>query len=229
MLANEDYVNLGMNSTEARPIGRPVGSTNGRRPPGGYPRLSPESRSFLAGFVEGEASFGIAKQTHHSNHKCKMRLTARDDDSVLLHELASTTRLGTVISVPNTSGSHKQVAWRVEAKADCLRLVEILDQYPLRGRKSLDYAIWRTALRWWVNGDPTRRESGRDWSAMIYLKERLQEAKLFSQAERRRTLNDFQGGLWADWPGYIAGFFTAEGCLGIYFNGSGFVPKLKCA
>jgi hypothetical protein len=40
-------------------MGRPVGSTNGRVPEGGYPDIDPEFGGFLAGFIEGEATLSI--------------------------------------------------------------------------------------------------------------------------------------------------------------------------
>jgi hypothetical protein len=72
-------------------------------------------------------------------------------------------------------------------------------RFPLRGRKSRDFAIWSAALQWWVVGDPTMTIPRRDWAPMAYLKDRL----------------DDHDGLIHDWPDYLAGFFTAEGYLGI--------------
>jgi hypothetical protein len=51
-------------------MGRPVGSTSGREPGNGYPTVSSELGGFLAGFIEGEGSFGIQKQPGGSNYRC---------------------------------------------------------------------------------------------------------------------------------------------------------------
>jgi hypothetical protein len=149
-----------------------------------------------------------------------MRLTARKDDRQLLQEIQSTTALGSLIAIPARSTSQPQTAWSVVAKADCLRLVEILNTYPLRGRKSFDYAIWGTAVGWWVGDDPTRTIVGRDWAPMAYLKTRLQEVKkyappsLYSLREDTSPPHD-------DWDAFFSGFVTAEGHLAIGQNGEG--------
>jgi hypothetical protein len=182
---------------------------------------------FLAGFMEGEASFGIARQSGRDNHKCAVSVTARDDDAALIRVLAASTALGTVRATPARAGAHGQVVWHIRAKPDCLRLAELLDAYPLRGRKSRDYAIWRAALRWWVAGDPTWRLSNRDWTPMVYLKNELQESKKFSPAEASREIRDRGDSLEPDWADFISGLVTAEGCLGIYANGVGLLPKAQ--
>lgn len=223
-------VRRGMNTrfVKRSPPGRPIGSTNGRRPVGGYPPVSFALGSFLAGFLEGEASFSIARQTGRTNFKCLMSLCARDDDKGLIEELAASTALGTVTSQVARGGSHSQVTWRIAAKADCARLVEIVDQYPLRGRKSLDYAIWRGGVCWWVADDPTRTHPNRDKTPIALLKHRLHGVKAFSQREAERVLRDDCRGLARDWPGYISGLVTAEGSLGIVRNAPGsLVPKLQ--
>jgi hypothetical protein len=179
----------------ARELGRPVESRSGREPVGGYPSISPDLGGFLAGFIEGEGSFRIRKQPKNTNHGCNMTLTARDDDADLIYELARLTELGRVTWSPARGRSRPQVAWNLSAKADCIRLIEILDEYPLRGRKSRDYAIWSAAVHWWTMGDPTRTARFRDWEPMIYLKKRLQDAKQFSPAEALRDIDDHVPGL----------------------------------
>jgi LAGLIDADG endonuclease len=153
-----------------------------------------------------------------------MSLAARDDDADLIHELATRTRLGRITRTSARKTSKPQVAWTVTAKADCVQLIELLDGYPLRGRKSRDYAIWSAAVRWWATDDPTRTIRFRDWEPMIYLKGRLHEVKAFSHAETRRIITDDGPG--SDWMDYLAGLVTAEGTLGIHRNGAVVAPKL---
>lgn len=207
-------------------MARPHGSRNGRRPPGGYPEVSQEFAGFLAGFIEGEACFSINKQTSHDNHKCGMSMVARDDDRDLVLGLARASGLGSYTRRAASDGSRSQVVWTVGAKSDCQRLVQIIDGCPLRGRKSLDFAIWRAAVDWWVGNDPTSREADRDWTPIAYLKERLHEVKHFSLAEVGREIVDTGSGLEPDWGSYLSGYFTAEGCFGIYSSG-GLKPKAQ--
>jgi hypothetical protein len=181
-------------------MARPYGSTNGRVPRGGYPQVASVDGAFLAGFAEGEASFGLAQQARgHGAHRCQFSLAVRDDDMDLVRFLADTTRVGRVVPVPARGRSRPQAAWRVAAKSDCVRLTEILDQFPLRGRKSADYAIWRSALGWWIDGDPSARRPNRDWRVMAYLSERLREVKQYGASAPVDYSRD-PPGLIGDWP-----------------------------
>jgi hypothetical protein len=199
-------------------VGRPVGSTDGRTPAGGYPEVSPTVGAFLAGFLEGEACFSISRQSRNTNHRCSMTLTARADDRSLLRSLAAATALGSLATQPPRGRSHTQVAWTIGSKADCQRLIELLTAYPLRGRKSLDYAIWSAAATWWIAANPSKRLVGRDWAPIIYLKRRLHTIKRYS-AGQGLQVRDAGSDLRADWPDFLSGYFTAEGSLGIYRNG----------
>jgi hypothetical protein len=207
--------------------GRPIGSTDGRKPAGGYPELTDELGAFLAGFIEGEGSFGIPRQVRRQNHRCAMSLTVRADDLPLLDELRDSTALGTITEQPARASSAPQATWRVAAKADCVRLIEILDRFPLRGCKSRAWAIWRSAAEWWIGGDPCTRTMHRDWEPMVYLKARLSEANSFNA--KQIVLSERVEGADGDWPGFVAGFFTAEGTLGITKNNNGLLPRAAVA
>jgi hypothetical protein len=115
--------------------------------------------------------------------------------------------------------------WNIGAKSDCLRLIQIPDAAPLRGRKSLDYAIWRAAARWWIGDDPSVRPAGRDWEPMAYLKQRLEEIKRYDPLGGPPPIDSLPG-LHGDWGDYLSGFLTAEGSLGIVSNGRRLHPAL---
>lgn len=208
-------------------MGRPVGSKNGRIPEGGYPPISDELGGFLAGFIEGEACFLIASQSGFG-YRCAMTLNSRADDALLIAELVNKSRLGTVRTVEARRTSLPQVRWSIAAKSDCCRLVEILDRYPLRGRKSRDFAIWRAGLEWWVGDDPTRRRPNRDWEPLIYLKRQLHQSKRYKEPGVPVTDDGPATGLSPDWRPFLAGFATAE--AGLVINRASekrYVPRLR--
>jgi hypothetical protein len=121
---------------------RPVGSTNGRKPPGGYPEVSWD----LAGLIAAEGCFYIAKQTRGFGYRPSMEIGMRADDGYLLETLARRTKLGRIAATPAWRTSRPQVQWQVMAKADSERLVEILDGSLLLGRKAAQYTTWRSAV-----------------------------------------------------------------------------------
>lgn len=199
---------------------RPVGSRTGRTPPGGYPTVAPPLGGFLAGFIEGEGSFVIARQTRGYGYRCGMSLSVRDDDANLVRDLAEKTRLGTLVRVEGRAGSRPQVRWSVVAKSDCRRLVEVLYAYPLRGRKAAVFAIWAAAVNWWIGLDATRQRPPREWGPLPYLKERLTSVKLYDR-EGYACADSGPDGLSSDWADYLAGFVTADGYLGMSKTPSG--------
>jgi hypothetical protein len=208
-------------------MGRPVGSKTGRIPEGGYPEVSDELGGFLAGFIEGEACFGIAGQSRGNSHHCSMTLCSRADDAPMMRELVAGTRLGTVQAVPARRTSRPQVRWCIVAKSDCLRLVEILDRHPLRGRKSRDFAIWRAGVRWWAD-DPAQRRANRDWAPLIYLKDQLHRSKRYDESAGDVVDQGSATGLDPDWRPFLAGFATAEGSLVMNRNRrTRYVPQFR--
>jgi hypothetical protein len=77
-------------------------------PAGGFPAVDVALGAFLAGFIEGEACFTISRQ-RRGPYGCSMRLCVRDDDGVLLAEMADRTRLGRLRSKAARPPSHAQL------------------------------------------------------------------------------------------------------------------------
>lgn len=207
-------------------VGRPTGSTTGRVPIEGYPPVDDQTCAFLAGFIEGEGSFNIGKQSQGTNHSCLMTLAARDDDAGLLGELQAATGLGRLNRRAARRTSNPQVAWTILAKSDCLRLIELLDIAPLRGRKAHDYALWRAAVRSWVGPGASVYRKSRDWEGIRYLKARLESERRYDPARPPYRLFEAADPV-SDWPAYFAGLLTADGTIGISMNGRAFTPRVQ--
>ena len=132
---------------------------------------------WLAGLIDGEGSFTITP--NRPGFTCRLTLGLRDDDSEILTEIRDRTGLGRVLLHKRSGGNRQPLSlWRVERKADCQALCAILDAFPLRSKKSKDYAIWREAVDLMAAmtgavgpGQP------RDWSAVAELKEKLADVR----------------------------------------------------
>jgi hypothetical protein len=142
-----------------------------------------------------------------------MAINVRDDDRALLEQLCLATRLGRITEVRARGTSRAQVCWSVGAKSDCLRLAEILESAPLRGRKSADFDLWHGAVHAWVGEDARLRRPSRCWDDLEYLAGRLKNAKRFGAAPSPSVTDP--PGLEPDWAPYLAGFLTAEGHFSI--------------
>jgi hypothetical protein len=134
---------------------------------------------WLAGFIDGEGCFRIHKQKRGEWYAPTFSLKLRDDDLLTLFDLAVDLGIGCVARDTSRNGNSRPCAvWRVQSRADCLALAEILDRYPLRSRKARDYAVWRRALD--VAGAlprGNRWHGPKDWTPLIDLKRELEQAR----------------------------------------------------
>jgi hypothetical protein len=104
----------------------------------------------------------------------------------------------------------------VEAKSDCLRLVHLLDQYRLRGRKAVQYGIWRRAVLAWIAGDATSCRKPGDWGPFAGWKAELKEAKRFRpNAATARNGRDER----AIPNAFLSGLITADGSFSVTDEG----------
>lgn len=132
---------------------------------------------WLAGFIDGEGSFII----HGAERKqCRMCVKLRADDRAILDEIVERTGIGRVTHQPNNARTNPQYGWLVITKADCQRLVALLERYPLRAKKARDFEIWREAVRQWVAMAPRNGHKRNDWTGMAVLQDQLMEGRRFS-------------------------------------------------
>lgn len=108
---------------------------------------------WFAGLTDGEGSFTIRKRNHKNpciNYRCRFRIGLRDDDQFILEEIHGILDIGTIYNMPartnDVRNRQPQVEWGVHAIADCAKLVEIFERFPLRAKKKHDFAVWRCAV-----------------------------------------------------------------------------------
>ena len=148
------------------------------RPVDTYPAVDKSFGHWLAGFADGEGSFGISQP--RKSYICKFHISLRLDDADILHECQHRLELGNVGLVKREklrSPNEKPCArWEVGGKIPCLRLVQIFDEFPLRAKKRRDFEIWREAVIEWNALSP---ESGYpyDWTRMAELRTALNRCR----------------------------------------------------
>lgn len=140
----------------------------------------------LASLADGEGCFVIGevnKTKIQSTFACSFVIKMRADDAALLERFHDLFEMGNIHhgKAWRTDGAKRNpwVAWNVCKKVDCLRLVDIFDEYPLWSRKQEQYLIWRDAVIEWGT---MQRGDLNDYSAMANYRRELRAARSFVAA-----------------------------------------------
>lgn len=143
------------------------------------PNLTPEFGNWLAGFIDGEGTFNI-RRCKTGQYTCCFGINVRDDDNEVIHEIRRRTRIGHVISYPGRGKHRPLIRWQVNSKADCLKLVHLLECFPLRAKKRRDFLIWREAvLSWRETTAKNMWSEPRDWTDMAEMKEQIENVRKY--------------------------------------------------
>jgi len=147
---------------------------------------------YLAGLIDGEGCFRVQRH-ERGTHTCTFSMKMRRDDRAILEKAGRWTRAGIVRDVKGDGNSSLLATWVVQDKEGCQRLVDILDKYPLRAKKYLDYATWREAVCEW-----TLRPRGNRWKGQS---DQTQAAALKARIEHVREYADppWSGNGFQDW------------------------------
>src|SRR3954471_16191606 len=175
MLDNGRSVNLSVKRLTVSFVGRPLGgraSIRARIRAGGD--LSLQDGHGLAGFIEAEGSFGIRTTNAGRSWVCDFRLSQRDDDAAVLAQIQRRTGLGVLTPYPARGNSKPQTTWSIRSQLECLRLVGILEEFALRGRKRREFVVWAEAVRQWTAKNGAVRAV-----AMRHASERLRSLRCY--------------------------------------------------
>jgi hypothetical protein len=103
--------------------------------------MDERERSFLAGFLEGEASLIVHEQNGGQSHGCLMTLNQRDDEQETIEWLLTSTGLGRLRRVKAQRTSKPQISWVVSSQDHCRELLALIDACGFHGRRSAELGI----------------------------------------------------------------------------------------
>lgn len=134
---------------------------------------------WLAGFVDGEGCFYIARLSHRPlGYSPRFSLSVRADDADIVEYAQKWTGLGTTHYYTATTGS-RIIRWVVQSHSDCAALVSLFTEYPLRAKKQRDFQVWSEAV---AVAAQVKLGRGKDNSEITQklasLKDRLAQARI---------------------------------------------------
>lgn len=152
--------------------------------------------AWLSGLVDGEGCFLINMRRFDTGNiiYCPHFILAlRADDADILFEIADHLEIGRIYeNKPTNTCPNATLRWVIASASDCLGLIAILDEFPLRTRKLQDYLLWRESVEVY-NHKPVNK------ARMATLYERLQLVKKYNQELPEEPVPDiWQLALWED-------------------------------
>jgi hypothetical protein len=156
-----------------------------------------EIAPWLSGFIDAEGSFILSKERDSQILRNCFKLELRSDEIATLQMIQSAFDMGT-LSQPKTKGrGHPTISWQIGSKYDCAKLRNILHHYPLRAKKSRDFALWSLALDLSLEKLPNST-----------FHKRLKDVRTFQT--NLATIPPFKDIGFAQW---LSGFIDGEGCF----------------
>ena len=133
---------------------------------------------WLSGLIDGEGHFAI-KAHSRGTHAPYFQLKMRADERGTLDRIRRLLGVG-VVSIESKE-PNPMAKYVIQDKAGCQRLVDLLDKYPLRAKKQLDYWTWREAVCEWTSRPRGNRWHGAvDNAHMAELRSRLMENRAYT-------------------------------------------------
>jgi len=129
---------------------------------------------WLAGFVDGEGCFVIKREPGGGRYACNFKLALRLDDASIIRDIYQRTGIGQIYLGKPRGNTQASIRWMVTNKHDCLRLIGLLQRFPLRSKKQRDFQLWVRAVTEWVG-----HKHGESWTVMAWLHDRLQAIRAF--------------------------------------------------
>ena len=103
---------------------------------------------WFAGFADGEGSFYLSQKRNNS-FSAGFSITQREDELPLLKYIRQELGFGKIY-IKNVrgsfAGSKPQVRLSISDRGNCLRLVHILEKYPLKTKKAKTFELWAKAV-----------------------------------------------------------------------------------
>lgn len=152
--------------------------------------VPPSFGYWFAGFVDGEGCFTIPKLKQKNNtyyYKSVFSINQREDNRDVLYLIHDTLGgFGTLCTYNNDYNGKKRaklISLSTGGKAQNLYLIDLLERYPLQGRKKQQFDLWKRAVMLSSSIQPKKngRFIRRDWQNIIEIREKLMNLREYKE------------------------------------------------
>jgi hypothetical protein len=104
--------------------------------------------AWFSGLVDGEGHFGIQCINKRTNYQPVFQISLRVEEEPIIREIHQKIGCGVVYISPKSYTNQfgqkcsRVASFHISSTPGALRIIDILDAYPLRTNKKEDYAIW---------------------------------------------------------------------------------------
>ena len=108
--------------------------------------LSSDWPDYLAGFITAEGHLGLTA-TPSGVLAPRLTIRMRADEVPLIEQLRDRLQAGKLYGPYHGPGRNPVTNWMILSREGLDRVVLVLDRHPLKGRKHLEYRLWRDAVQ----------------------------------------------------------------------------------
>lgn len=166
---------------------------------------------WMAGFIDAEGCFRVNIYPNESKSlKVSISFTFHisQKEELILERVKAYFNMGQIVWDSQEKNIKKYQLTSIE---NCLKLLEFLDQYPLRTSKYLDYQEFKQALLFWSNKNNHNLDGV---NRLIDLTKNMNNTRKFN--ERYYFLKNYEDITLN--PQWISGFIDGEGCFYCYIQ-----------
>lgn len=144
---------------------------------------------WLAGIADGEGSFCVRRSARKDGYvewQPSFTIGLRADDEDILRqcrEFAGAGRLKYYSERTSSRGirSRPRIDWECRTHGDCMKIVRLFEQYPLRAKKRKDFIVWAEIVRYLLATRGSRDGGRRDVSVVEAMVLRLREGRKWDE------------------------------------------------
>ena len=135
--------------------------------------------NYLVGLFEGEGCF----QIRYTGTQWKTIFSIAMSDHALVRAIHQHLGFGCLDEFKPTANKYSLLRWTCGSIEDCQKLIELLDNHPMRGSKHNEYLAWREAVHIRASKPKYARYSPDQHERLVQLQNRIRRFRIRNQEQ----------------------------------------------